>query len=387
MKCIHCGTHSKLKDRRGGRCPKCRHRFAFEPTKDRYNVTDGQLKAAIDRVSGGSRVRFTERQLWHELNRRTWVWPGFRRSSYGCLPSLGLVLVVLVVMGGMGIPLSLPVIALVTGVVLKLGLLTFAFFSRDGGLRKPSRPRDIPFDEFRAKYLAKWRKVHGEIPLLLSPRETARLAAPREVPADVQMFSFDRAVVTEDWETADMLVANRFHFEHNCAVLSRDGYPDSIAETVKEMLRRNPSLTVFALHDASPGGCLLPLTLREPEWFPEPSVRIVDVGLRPGTVRKLKLPAIHVRGRVPRRLTDHLPEEDATWLREGNVAELAALRPARLMRALHRAIAAAAAAAAAGSSSDNGGGYGGDGGGGGVIWFGDLGGSGGGDTSTTDGFG
>ena len=27
-------------------------------------------------------------------------------------------------------------------------------------------------------------------------------------------------------DTARMLVANRFHFEHNCAVLSRDGYPD-----------------------------------------------------------------------------------------------------------------------------------------------------------------
>ncbi|HEU4452211.1 MAG TPA: hypothetical protein VFR81_04095, partial [Longimicrobium sp.] len=102
-------------------------------------------------------------------------------------------------------------------------------------------------------------------------------------------------------------------------------------------------------------------------------------------VRKLKLPAFHVRGRVPRRLTDHLPEEDAKWLREGNVGELAALRPARVMRALHRAIAAAAAA----NASVDGGYDAGGGGGGGIIWFGDLGGSGsgGGDTSTTDGFG
>ncbi|HEU4453388.1 MAG TPA: hypothetical protein VFR81_10020, partial [Longimicrobium sp.] len=196
MKCIHCGTHSKLKDRRGGRCPKCRHRFAFEPTKDRYNVTDGQLQAAINRVSGGSRVRFTERELWYELNRRTWVWPGFGRTSYGCLPGLGLALVVLVVMGGMGISPSLPVILLVTAMALKLSVLIYGFFGRGSGRCKPSRPRDIPFDEFRAKYLAKWRKVHGEVPLLLPPRETARLAAPREVPADVQMFSFDRAVVT-----------------------------------------------------------------------------------------------------------------------------------------------------------------------------------------------
>jgi hypothetical protein len=185
-------------------------------------------------------------------------------------------------------------------------------------------------------------------------------------------------VVTEDWETAEMLVANRFHFEHSCAVLSRDGYPEGIAETVKEMLRRNPALTVFALHDASIGGCLLPATMRADEWFPEPSVRIVDVGLRPETVRKLRLPVIHVHpAKAPPRVAELLPPEDVEWLERGNVGELAALRPPQVMRALGRAIAAAAA------PSD--GGY--DGGGGGIIWFGDMGGSGGGDTAATDGFG
>lgn len=29
MKCIHCGTDSKLRDRKDKRCPKCRHPFAF----------------------------------------------------------------------------------------------------------------------------------------------------------------------------------------------------------------------------------------------------------------------------------------------------------------------------------------------------------------------
>jgi hypothetical protein len=245
----------------------------------------------------------------------------------------------------------------------------------------PAPPPRIPFDEFREKYLAKWRAVHGEIPALLPSRKALSTGTTREVPADVQRFSFDRAVVTEHWETADMLVANRFHFEHNCAVLSRDGYPDGIALTVTEMLRRNPALTVFALHDASIGGCLLPTTLREPEWFPEASVRIVDVGLRPETVRKLKLPALPGGpAKAPPRLAGLLPPEDVEWLEWGNVGELAALRPAQVMQALHRAIAAVAAAD---GSAD--GGY--DSGGGGIIWVGDMGGSGGGDTASTDGFG
>ncbi len=377
MKCIHCGTDSKLKDRSDGRCPKCKHRFAFEPTADSRRVTDGQLKAAIDRVSGEQRVMFTERELWYEFNRK-WMKPGIWRSPYGCLPLLGVLPAVLALAGVLD--MSMILVGVFGGAVgLVAGILLSARANRLSP--RPPRPPRIPFDEFRGKYLAKWTAVHGEIGPLLPTRQALPAATTREVPADLQRFSFDRAVVTEHWETADMLVANRFHFEHNCAVLSRDGYPEGIALTVTEMLRRNPALTVFALHDASPGGCLLPAALRDPEWFPEPSVRIVDVGLRPGTVRQLKLPAIHrLGGKLPPRLAEILPSEDVEWLERGNVAELAALRPAQVMRALARAIAAAAAYD---GSSD--GGY--DGGGGGIIWFGDLGGSGGGDTSTTDGFG
>jgi hypothetical protein len=217
-------------------------------------------------------------------------------------------------------------------------------------------------------------------------REAALPAAPREVPRDVAAFSFDRAVVTDRWETAQMLVANRFHFEHNCAVLSRDGYPDGIADTVKEMLRRNPRLTVFALHDASPGGCLLPLTLREPEWFPDPSIRIVDLGLRPAMVQRLRMPALAgPSGALPPRLGEVLPPEDVAWLARGHVGELAALRPAQVLRAAYQGIVAAGPNDGSTSGGPDGGGGGTYDGGGGVIWVGGMG--GGGDTAAVDGFG
>jgi hypothetical protein len=226
--------------------------------------------------------------------------------------------------------------------------------------------------------------VNGPIPGLLPRREEAAAAMPREVPADVAAFSFDRAVVTDRWETAQVLVANRFHFEHNCAVLSLDGYPDGIAETLREMLRRNPRLTVFALHDASPGGCLLPLTLREPEWFPEPSVRIMDLGLRPETVGRLRIPTLARQpGLVSPRLRELLYVDDLEWMSHGYVGELAALRPADVLRAAYRGIVAAGPSDGSGAGPDGGGGdtyYGG-----GVIWIGGPG--GGGDTAAVDGFG
>ena len=223
------------------------------------------------------------------------------------------------------------------------------------------------------------------LPGLLPVRQAALPSAPRQVPADVAAFSFDRAVVTDRWETAQMLVANRFHFEHNCAVLSVDGYPDGIAGTVKEMLRRNPRLTVFALHDANPGGCLLPLTLRKPEWFPDPAVRVVDLGLRPETARRLRIPTLAgARAKLPARLSEILPAEDVAWLASGHVAELAALRPAQVLRAAYQGIVAAGPNDGSSSSGADGGGgdtyYGG-----GVIWVGGM--SPGADTAAVDGFG
>lgn len=332
MKCIHCGTDSKLRERKDKRCPRCKHPFAFEPTADSLRVTDGQFKNAVDRVSGQGKVLFTDRQLWYEFNRR-WMKPGFWRTLFGRLRG-----------------------------------------ARDP---QPPRPPRITFPAWERLYLRRWREVHGDVAGLLPGRQAALPAMPKQVPADVAAFSFDRAVVTDTWDTAAMLVANRFHFEHNCAVLSRDGYPEGIADTVREMLRRNPQLTVFALHDASPDGCLLPLTLRDAEWFPGAEVRIVDLGLRPVTARALRVPALSATpAQLPPRLAEILSPDDVEWLAQGHRAELAALHPAQVMRAAYQGIVAA------GAGSDSAGDTYYDGG---IIWVGDL--RGRTDTAAVDGFG
>ncbi|HEY0016561.1 MAG TPA: hypothetical protein VGC13_09595 [Longimicrobium sp.] len=389
MKCIYCGADSRLRDRTGGRCPRCRHRFAFEPTTDRYKVTDTQFESAVERVSGGGKVQFTGRQLWYEFNRK-WMKPGSWRRSYTALVA-AVAVATPAVLGAMGEIQHTPPAFLLAGV--GAGAMAAVVLRMVGQLRAsgPPRPPRIPLDVFGRQYLGRWREVHADVglPGLLPVRQAALPTMPREVPADVSAFSFDRAVVTDRWETAQMLVANRFHFEHNCAVLSVDGYPDGIADTVKEMLRRNPRLTVFALHDASVGGCMLPLTLREPEWFPDPAIRIVDLGLRPGTARRARVPALAgARAQVPPRLAEILPAEDVAWLGRGHVAELAALRPEQVLRAAYRGIVAAGPGGGSdvsGSGGDSGGGGGDTYYGGGVIWVGDM--SPGADTAAVDGFG
>jgi hypothetical protein len=385
MKCIECGTHSRLRERPDGRCPRCGHRFAFEPTTDPTGITDDQFKHAIERLSAGGTVRFTERNLWYEVHRR-WATPVWWHTKslasvlgpavLGALPGL----VAAKFVGVSALYWLSPVGAVAAGVVSAYRIWRY----NRRPLPPPQAPR-VASGVFRTQHLPRWIEVNGPIPGLLPPRDQAAASTPREVPADVAAFSFDRAVVTERWETAQVLVANRFHFEHNCAVLSLDGYPDGIAGTIRDMLRRNPRLTVFALHDASVEGCHLPLRLRDAEWFPDPRVRIVDLGLRPEIARRLRLPPLH--GPVAYRpgLERLLSPEEYKWFAGGHSSELAALRPAQLLRAVYRGIVAAGPHDGSASGGVDRGGGGDTYYDGGVIWIGD--GAQGGDTAAVDGFG
>ncbi|HYR12487.1 MAG TPA: hypothetical protein VEQ60_32160, partial [Longimicrobium sp.] len=301
-------------------------------------ITDAAFKLSIERVSEGGTVRFTARNLWYEVHRRK-VSYGPWRQRYSIV--------------GVSILAALPVFMLadmlevdalypLSGVVFVVMAAWRNYKNWREFVRWPPPPDAlrVEFDVFRKRHLPWWIQVYGPIPGLLPAREQAAASMPREVPADVAAFSFDRAVVTDRWETAQLLVENRFHFEHNCAVLSLDGYPDGIAYTVKEMLRRNPQLTVFALHDASVEGCHLPLRLREADWFPDPRVRIVDLGLRPYMAKSLHLPELQGPAAARPELAKMLHVTDQKWLAAGHYSELAALRPAQLLRAVYKGIVA-----------------------------------------------
>jgi len=340
MKCIHCGRVSRLRERTKGRCPGCGHQFAFDPEARPAAGTDAEFQEAIDRVSDGGQLRFTTRQLWHAVNGKPTLPPP--PGGGGCIVGgalfCSLPVVAMALLGDMPGLLLMAIVGGAAGAAMGWG----AAQTERERYADRLRPR-LPFDVFLASQLRPWVEVHGKIPGLLSPRGTDVDIAPPQVPADVA--AFDCAVVTDRWETAKMLAANGLHIQHRCAVLSRDGYPGDGADTIRETLRRTPRLTVFALHDASPDGCQLPLDLREPEWFPDRSVRVVDLGMRPETARRLRLPPIPGKPvqswTLSAELTELLSGDDRQWLAAGNVYELAAVPPAQMMRAVYEGMVAA----------------------------------------------
>ena len=179
----------------------------------------------------------------------------------------------------------------------------------------------------------------------------------REMPApaaEIRDFSFDRALLVEHADLAAMLVANRFHFENNCAILSADGrYPAGPAfPAIRDMLLRNPHLLVFCLHDASPSGAGCARSLRRSEWFGDPNVRIIDLGLTPGQARQARLP--EQAGAKCETEGLSLPAEEAEWLASGKSSELAALRPAALMKVAWQGFATASQMAESGSWNNDG---------------------------------
>lgn len=195
-----------------------------------------------------------------------------------------------------------------------------------------------------------WARSNGSIDKLLPKPETALPASVevRDQNLDVTDYSFDRLVVCNSPEIAQILIANNFHFENNCAILSITGYPAAVFDTVLQMLRRNPDLIVYAFHDASPAGVQLVHQLRTSQiWFQDSSATIIDLGLLPRQVltnsRHLFVHRSTSSGAAATRIESEIRQSptaaELEWLDAGNYVELESFTPQRLIQILDRGIA------------------------------------------------
>lgn len=322
MKCIKCHTDSKFSERSGGTCPQCKERFAFEP-KSGDTFTDPAFASAIDRVSAQDAVRFTPANLYYELARTG-------RRSNGKKIALIVLAVVVGLIGFFASLSSASVGPLVVGLPLGGGFLFLGLVS------KPRATPALTQSAF-ASMLGKWKTAHG------APAKLVHRVAPasgkgskKPLPKELATYSFDRAVICDRPETVDLLLANNFHFENNCAILSVTRYPEAVFEPVLEMLRRNPKIEVYALHDASAEGHELARTLAtSPEWF-RGIGRVTDVGLLVKHAAKMR--GLWTELPQPRTATFRdLTVAENAWL-SSYALELAAIRPEQVIKRLFRAM-------------------------------------------------
>ncbi len=218
-------------------------------------------------------------------------------------------------------------------------LLTLAVSRRQVGPPKRSQPPVIDFAYFQT-LLYKWTRAHGPPPRMLPEGGRLRPAIKAAASPDVLQYSFDRLLVVDRAETADLLLANNLHFETSMPVVTIDGYPQGAFQNVLMMVRRNPGLKIYTLHDASPEGCLLPLRLREEKvWFPQPATSVIDQGLRPSQIAgqpQLIVQQVERQENLPPALLRLLSPGERHWLQTGHRCELANYRPAALLRIVYR---------------------------------------------------
>lgn len=325
MKCAHCGTDSKKRERQSGHCPACHRAFVFDPNNgDR--ISDTAFKTALDWVSSDGTVRFVHANLHHAVARRATP------------PSLPNPLIVGVTVGFIASTAVLLSVAMENGAPW-LALVPTLVLVGSVIIRSVARARakawlGLPFDTYLSLY-RRWEGRNGRPPGLLDSPARERPLSP-ELAAELESYSFDRAVVCDRADTVDVLVGNDFHFENNCAVLTADGYPKSASPVLKKMLRQNPRIEVFVLHDATPEGCMLAHQIRhDPSWFGGTSARVYDVALRPN--QAARMPTLHWRASPSVAEHPALSPDDRTWLSQRRM-ELAAIRPEQIIKRLFRAM-------------------------------------------------
>lgn len=279
MKCINCGTENNYRERiKNYRyCKLCSHRFVFEPElMHTAKFTDIFFAKLISDISVNNTLKFTDKQLFYLLNKRL----NKNKSTTSDSIFITYITMILGIIGLFSYKDTNGILITAFGIIIFITILIIDTYQKTNKINKII----ITPEKFQ-EYLNSWKAINPIENILTLPTQTN---LPSSINSDITAYSFDRVVVCQSREIAHLLIANNFHFENNSAVLSIDGYPENIFDTVMEMLRRNQDLKVYVLHDASPSGVRVVNTLStNPDWFSNngsSNVTIYDLGLLPRQV-------------------------------------------------------------------------------------------------------
>lgn len=304
MKCPACQTDSKKTERTLSACPKCARLFKLDPPI--AGVSDYAVDAMIEKLTDRRTYKYAKRQLAAVIERRL---TGKRRKVRVVGAVLASIALATATIAGAA---ELYPLLIGVAVLLLIALLVFA---------------TAGFDPASVGMIV---NTFGPTPLQVEPRRgpPPRTGGVKEF--DLQSYGFDRVIVVQGDDIVEMLVQNQFHFQHNAAIVSFDGYPAHVAALVDKQVYENQATPIVVLHDATADGYG-----RAAHWLAARRVaapRITRAGLTPRQVAKVRPHGAPV-GVAPKGLTP----KDASWLAARGVT-IAALKPGQVMTLLFNAM-------------------------------------------------
>lgn len=152
---------------------------------------------------------------------------------------------------------------------------------------------------------------------------------------DLYDYGVPYALICQDATIARMLRANALHMEMGCPILALEE-ASPLPEDLVNMLLLTHAPYILLLHDASPEGLTFAAVARELLNLPS-GIHVRASGLYPRHALRQHLFALR-RASAPYRTPITLGTIEHRWLCAGYAAEVAALRPVRLLRALRRIV-------------------------------------------------
>ncbi|HAC64508.1 MAG TPA: hypothetical protein DCF68_13455 [Cyanothece sp. UBA12306] len=402
MKCISCGTDNNYRDRQDKKCKNCGHEFVFEPKTMTSKITDGLFAKIINDISFNQTIFYTQKQFDYYFdklvkNRQSKfeivgliflfcffnIWfTGFvgaiLGTIFGLLGNNGFIIanllwntiyviwlvrkskstkinvqersqtgkvllfigmIILMILGFISLIIIKSFLMFVITTILGMTSIHFGVIAL---LKKKPMVQEFLVEQSKLReWQNRWNSINSTPEKLLSPIIPNQNLIPN---SDLNHYSFDRLVVCQKDEIAHFLIANNFHLENNCAILSITGYPENTFQTVLDMAKQNPNLKVYAIHDCSFSGMNLVYNLQtRPNWFLNYQIQLYDLGLSYQQV--MEMPNAFVRKdsnyqkiELPFEVRQKLSSEAVKWLESGYYVELESFSPKYLLKVLKQGI-------------------------------------------------
>ncbi|WP_345613117.1 hypothetical protein [Pseudonocardia adelaidensis] len=308
-------------------CAHCRRRFALEPKANSLHLHDLRVRTLAERLSdpgqaGAPPLRYTADQLRMAASRKVLANPDGSSAWLGCMGPVtlfGVFVGFFALVAQLG-ELFVAVVLVVFWVVV-ICLIGHVATAR----RRRLSGEPMSASAFTLWVLDPWVEVYGvQPPGLLPPRPVVDVLPPG--PPAALLYCPDPGTI--DFLTASGIVDRR---GVALIVQGREWPPAAL-------LAADRAVPVLVLHHADAAGCLVVPRVRAA--LPA-GTRVIDAGLRPRVAERLGPP---VRLPPDRSLlrelarTGSVDAAEQAWLARGNTLPLAAVRPARLLAAVERAL-------------------------------------------------